>query len=125
MPASSSANRQRNEKRGHRAETAALILLRLKGYHLLARRFKSYHGEIDLIMRKGQTTAFIEVKARATTDAAITSVTTYQSKRISAAAGLWMLRDAKAAAGFCRFDIVAVNAYLWPTHIENAFSGDF
>ncbi len=125
MPASSSANRQRNEKRGHRAETAALILLRLKGYRLLARRFKSHHGEIDLIMRKGQTTAFIEVKARATTDAAITSVTTYQSKRISAAAGLWMLRDAKAAAGFCRFDIVAVNAYLWPTHIANAFSGDF
>ena len=124
MPASSSANRQRNERRGHRAETAALILLRLKGYHLLARRFKSHHGEIDLIMRKGQTTAFIEVKARATTDAAITSVTTYQSKRISAAAGLWMLRDAKAAAGFCRFDIVAVNAYLWPTHIANAFSGE-
>jgi putative endonuclease len=124
MPASSSANRQRNERRGHRAETAALILLRLKGYRLLARRFKSHHGEIDLIMRKGQTTAFIEVKARATTDAAITSVTTYQSKRISAAAGLWMLRDAKAAAGFCRFDIVAVNAYLWPTHIENAFSGE-
>ncbi len=124
MPASSSANRQRNEKRGHRAETAALILLRLKGYRLLARRFKSHHGEIDLIMRKGQTTAFIEVKARSTTDAAISSVTTYQSKRISAAAGLWMLRDAKAAAGFCRFDIVAVNAYLWPTHIANAFSGD-
>lgn len=124
MPASSSANRQRNEKRGHRAETAALILLRLKGYRLLARRFKSHHGEIDLIMRKGQTTAFIEVKARATTDAAIASVTTYQSKRISAAAGLWMLRDAKAAAGFCRFDIVAVNAYLWPTHIVNAFSGE-
>ena len=124
MPASSSANRQRNEKRGHRAETAALILLRLKGYRLLARRFKSHHGEIDLIMRKGQTTAFIEVKARGTTDAAISSVTTYQSKRISAAAGLWMLRDAKAAAGFCRFDIVAVNAYLWPTHVANAFSGD-
>ena len=124
MPASSSANRQRNEKRGHRAETAALILLRLKGYRLLARRFKSHHGEIDLIMRKGQTTAFIEVKARGTTNAAISSVTTYQSKRISAAAGLWMLRDAKAAAGFCRFDIVAVNAYLWPTHIANAFSGD-
>ena len=49
MPASSNANRQRNEKRGHTAETAALVLLRLKGYRLLARRFKSHHGEIDLI----------------------------------------------------------------------------
>ena len=125
MPASSNANRVKNEKRGHRAETVALIFLRLKGYKLLARRFKSHHGEIDLIMRKGQTTAFIEVKARSTTDAAISSVTTYQSKRISAAAGLWMGRDAKAAQGYCRFDIIAVNAYLWPTHIENAFSGEF
>ena len=125
MPASSSANRKKFERRGHHAETAALILLRLKGYRLLARRFKSHHGEIDLIMRKGQTTAFIEVKARATTDDAIASVTPTQAKRISAAASLWMGRDAKAAAGFCRFDIVAINAYLWPTHIPNAFSGDF
>lgn len=125
MPASSSANRQRSEMRGHRAESAALILLRLKGYKLLARRFKSHHGEIDLIMRKGETTAFIEVKARSTHDVATSSVTPTQAKRISAAAGLWMARDANAAAGFCRFDIVAVNAYLWPTHIPNAFSGDF
>ena len=50
MPASSNANRIKNEKRGHRAETVALIFLRLKGYKLLARRFKSHHGEIDLIM---------------------------------------------------------------------------
>ncbi len=116
--------RQKAEKRGQKAETAALWLLRLKGYRLLARRFKSYHGEIDLIMRRGKTTAFIEVKARKTHDDAITSVTNYQAKRISAAAGLWMAKDQVAAQSFCRFDIVAVNAYLWPKHIENAFFGD-
>jgi putative endonuclease len=117
-------SRQKAEKRGHRAETAALILLWCKGYRLLARRFKSHHGEIDLIMRRGKTTAFIEVKARPTHDDAVIAVTTYQSKRISAAAGLWMGKDQFAAQNFCRFDIVAVNAYLWPKHIENAFSGD-
>ncbi len=116
--------RQKAEKRGHHAETTALILLRIKGYRLLARRFKSHHGEIDLIVRRGQTTAFIEVKARNTHDDAITSVTVYQSKRIAAAAALWMAQDPLAAQSFCRFDIVAVNAYLWPKHIENAFSGD-
>ncbi|MDE2445136.1 MAG: YraN family protein [Alphaproteobacteria bacterium] len=123
MPASSNANRKKFERRGRAAETAALILLTLKGYRLLARRFNSRLGEIDLIMRKGETTAFIEVKARSTMDAAVASVTPYQSKRIAAAASLWMARDAKAAQGFCRFDIVAVNAYLWPAHIPNAFSG--
>ena len=43
-------------------------------------------GEVDLIMRKGDTTAFIEVKARATLDGAVESVTPRQAKRISAAA---------------------------------------
>ena len=117
--------RQKAEKRGRYAETIAEIYLRLKGYHVLARRFKSHMGEIDLIMRRGETTAFIEVKARATTDAALASVTPTQARRISAAASLWMGRDVKAAAGFCRFDIVSVNAYLWPTHVPNAFSGEF
>jgi putative endonuclease len=119
------ADRRAAEKRGHAAETAALMLLRLKGYRLLARRFKSHHGEIDLIVRRGATTAFVEVKSRANHDDAVTSVTHYQSKRISAAAALWMAHDAKSNEGNCRFDIVAVNSYLWPSHIENAFSGDF
>jgi putative endonuclease len=98
--------------------------LRLKGYRLLVHRYKSHAGEVDLIMRKGDTTAFIEVKNRATIDGAITSVTTYQSKRISAAARSFMGRDRKAALQFCRFDIVAISPYHWPQHIENAFYGD-
>jgi putative endonuclease len=117
-------NRQAAEKRGRMAETAAEIYLRCKGYRLLARRFKSPMGEVDLIMRKGKTTAFIEVKARTTHGEAIVSVTPRQAKRISQAASLWMAKDKIAAANFCRFDIVAVNAYLWPSHIENAFWGD-
>jgi putative endonuclease len=116
--------RQQAEKRGRTAETIAEIFLRCKGYKILVRRFKSPFGEIDLIMRKGKTTAFVEVKARTTHDAGIGSVTPRQAKRISQAAAIWMARDKIAAQSFCRFDIVAVNAYLWPTHIENAFWGD-
>ena len=118
-------SRQSAEKRGHWAETAALTLLRLKGYRLLARRFQSHHGEVDLIMRKGSTTVFVEVKARANHDRGVESVTATQARRISAAAGLWMAKDAIAAAGHCRFDIVAVNSYLIPLHVPNAFTGAF
>jgi len=117
--------REKAEQRGRWAETSALLLLRLKGYRLLARRFKTPQGEVDLIMRKGDTTAFIEVKNRLSHDAAITSVTPHQSRRIAAAAGLWMARDARSNQGPCRFDIVTVNAYLWPSHIPNAFPGVF
>jgi putative endonuclease len=116
--------REDAEKRGRWAEVIALWYLRAKGYRLLARRYKSPVGEVDLIMRKGETTAFIEVKARKSVDDAIMSVTPWQSKRIARGAASWMGRDPKAAQGFCRFDIVAVPASLWPTHIENAFYGD-
>lgn len=122
MPASSpSKTRQRNERRGRWAEAVAEASLRLKGYRLLARRFKAGPGEVDLIMRKGEVTAFVEVKIRVDADRAIEAVTDHQSRRIAAAARVWMARDPKAARGICRFDIVAVCPYQWPRHIPNAF----
>ena len=51
---------------GHFAETLAIWYLRLKGYHLVARNFivkrGTGAGEIDLIMTKGKTIIFFEVK---------------------------------------------------------------
>ena len=116
-------NRQLAQRHGHHAEFIALWFLRLKGYRLLAHRFKSPGGEIDLIMRRGETTAFIEVKARTTVDQAIMSVTPQQSKRIANAAAFYTSRHHGVAKSYCRFDIVAVPSYLWPCHIENAFDG--
>ena len=118
------ARRERAERQGRWAEMAALWSLRLKGYRLLAHRYKCPHGEIDLVMRRGQVTAFIEVKARRSADEAIESVTAFQARRIAAAARSWMGCDARAAREFCRFDIVAVSPYHWPRHVENAFYGD-
>lgn len=117
-------DRKSAESAGRVAEKIALWYLRLKGYRLLAQRYKSPHGEIDLIMRKGETTAFVEVKARASIEAAIAAVTTHQSRRIAAAARSFMGHDRKAALQFCRFDIVAISPYHLPQHIENAFYGD-
>ena len=122
MPVSSlSKTRRRNERRGRWAEGLAEASLRLKGYRLLARRFRSGVGEVDLIMRRGEVTAFIEVKIRPTSDHAVEAVTSTKSRRIAAAARVWMARDPKAALGICRFDIVTVSPYQWPKHIPNAF----
>ncbi|WP_373503177.1 YraN family protein [Aestuariivirga sp.] len=117
-------DRREAEDAGRAAEVLALWYLRLKGWRLLVHRYKCPVGEIDLVMRKGDTTAFIEVKARATLDGAVESVTPRQAKRISAAARSYIGRDRKAALQACRFDIVAVSPYHWPRHIENAFYGD-
>ena len=118
-------DRQKAEAKGRMAEMVAITFLRAKGYSLLARRFKSPSGEVDLVMRKGDVTAFIEVKARKSHDEAIISVTDYQARRISGAASHWMAKDAIANNGTCRFDIVAVNSHFLPQHIENAFDGAY
>jgi putative endonuclease len=117
-------DRRKSEEDGRAAEHVALWFLRLKGWRLLARRYKTPVGEIDLIMRRGGTTAFIEVKARASLDGAVESVTPRQAKRIAAAARHFLTVDRRAALQACRFDIVAVSPYHWPRHIENAFEGD-
>jgi putative endonuclease len=114
-------DRKRAERRGHWAETLAALALMLKGYRLLARRFKTPLGEVDLVMRRGRVTAFIEVKTRRTTDDAVIAVTNTATRRIAAAAGLWLARDPRAVQGDCRFDIVTVSPYQWPKHIPNAF----
>ena len=128
MPAFSGAkpmvrDRKAAEAKGRVAEVVAMALLAAKGYVLIKRRYKSPSGEVDLIMRKGDVTAFIEVKARVSHDAAVESISPRQAQRISAAASHWMAQDEVANAGTCRFDVVAVNSALIPTHIENAFDG--
>jgi putative endonuclease len=117
-------DRRKSEEAGRAAELTALWYLRLKGWRLLAHRYKSPVGEVDLVMRRGDVTAFIEVKARKSLDGAIESVSPRQARRISAAARHFLLQDPGAALHSCRFDIVAVSPYQWPRHIENAFDGD-
>ena len=117
-------DRQKSEAAGRSAELMALWALRLKGWRLLSRRYKTHAGEVDLIMRRGAVTAFIEVKARRRFDDAIHSVTPRQARRIAAAARQFIAEDRRAAMQACRFDIVAVTPYHWPRHIENAFEGD-
>ena len=117
-------DRRKSEEAGRTAELVALWYLRLKGWRLLAHRYKSHAGEVDLIMRRGGVTAFIEVKARKSLDGAIESVSPRQARRISAAARGFLAQDRTAAMQACRFDIVAVSPYHWPQHIENAFEGD-
>lgn len=119
-----SRDRRAAHTHGHRAETITLWYLRLKGYRLVASRFKSSAGEIDLIMRKGKTLVFVEVKARAKVDDSIFAVTPHQSRRIASAASLFTSRHGMGDIEFQRFDIVAVPSYLWPTHIKNAFDGN-
>src|ERR1043166_1212112 len=67
---------------GISAESRAAAFLFAKGYRTLAKRFRTPHGEIDLIVRRRNLLAFVEVKARATLDDAAFAVTPRQQARI-------------------------------------------
>lgn len=116
--------RRKAEQAGRLAEETAAEFLIARDWEILATRVKTRSGEIDLIARKREVTAFIEVKARASRDAAISAVTPRQAKRIIAAANYWIAANPESLAGDCRFDIILVSPYLLPEHIENAFGAE-
>jgi putative endonuclease len=116
--------RREAERRGRRAETLATWLLRLKGYRVLARRYRTPAGEIDLIVRRGRQVAFVEVKERPDEAAAMEAVTPAARRRIARAAALWVSRHPAAAKLDLRFDVVLVLPGRLPRHIAAVFDSD-
>ena len=123
VEASKLARKLAAEKRGHRAETLAALLLRLKGHRILGRRIKTHAGEIDLVsLSPFGPVCFIEVKARQTGRAAAEAVTPAQRTRIARAASLYLAgRPALTKRGM-RFDIVTVAGF--PRHYRDAWRAD-
>ncbi|MGG2477572.1 YraN family protein [Rhizobium sp. BR5] len=113
--------RRKAERRGHTAEYWAALYLLLKGYRILAIRYRTRLGEIDLIARKKDLVAIIEVKARSSGEGAVDAVGFHSQQRIRAAADLWLSRRKDAARFSLRFDIVAVLPRRLPQHFIDAF----
>ena len=105
---------------GLRAETLAAAWLTLKGYRILARRFKASGGEIDIIVWRRGVVAFVEVKARPSLDEALSSIALHKRQRISRAARAWLSRNPWAAARTLRGDAVYVAPWRWPKHVVAA-----
>lgn len=100
--------RQHNEKIGRRAETIAALYYRLCGYKILAMRYRAPGGEIDLVAKRGRLIAFVEVKSRASLDAAIEAVTPQTSRRIASAADMFIAHSPHFAEFDMRYDIFAL-----------------
>lgn len=91
---------------GLRAEDLTAWWLRLAGYRILARRLRSGAGEIDLVARRGQVLAFVEVKARTEeADGPEDPLTPAAERRIRAAADLFLARHPDLASRTVRFDL--------------------
>lgn len=94
---------------GYWGEVAAGLYLRLKGYKLIDRRFKTKTGEIDIIAWDGSVLCFIEVKTRwSRTEDPLASVTKLKRTRIIKTAHQYLHRlDLPDAP--CRYDIVEIS----------------
>ena len=112
--------RQRRESAGRFAEAVAAALLVCKGYRILAWRYRSRLGEIDLIARRGRRLAFVEVKARPTIDRAMAALGETQTRRIWAAAEHWVGRHPRHLGCEMGFDAVLVIGGRVPRHLPNA-----
>lgn len=123
-------NRRQNEREGRKAERRVANYLRLRGYKVLEERFKTPHGEVDLIVRKGSTLAFVEVKQRATQRAIDESMTWRGEQRIIDSAEIWIEKNfAQLPTDFeMRFDFASiigpVSKLCRVTYLKAAFRPD-
>lgn len=105
---------------GHLAEYMAALMLRLKGYQILQRRYKTPLGEVDLIASRGKTLIAVEVKYRGSILQAGEAITLKQRKRIEMALSLY-LKHLTWTPQNIRFDAVYLIPYKWPKHIVSAW----
>jgi putative endonuclease len=106
---------------GVSAEALAAAYLMAKGYRILAKRFRTPYGEIDIVARRWNLLAFVEVKARASLDEAAYAVTPRQQQRIIAAAQAWLMAHPEHAEFDLRFDAVLIAPRRLPRHLLAAF----
>ncbi len=100
------------DRLGRRGEDLACEELRRRGYAILARRFRTRHGEIDIVARDGDVLVFVEVKARSSArfGGARSAVTWPKQRKIMMMAQRYMKRVGWSKRP-CRFDIVAIRQY--------------
>jgi len=115
-------NRLAAEKLGRRGETIAAWFLRLKGWRVVAARVKTPRGEVDLIVRRGKTIAFVEVKARANVRDLATAIDAYRLRRVAAAAEILLPKYGKECENM-QIDVIMVAPWRWPNHLPNVWHG--
>ena len=111
--------RRRAESFGRLAETAAVVLLRLKGYRIVARRQRTPSGEIDIVARRGGVLAAVEVKARVAAPDEI--VTRRQRRRIARALESYVQYRPQFHGLIWRFDLIVVKPWRLPQHFVDAW----
>ena len=110
------------EAAGRRGERLAGWWLRLKGWRILDRRVRTPAGEVDIVARRGNLIAFVEVKMRKTGADLDFAIDERRLSRVAAAAEYLMPRYAGPGDDI-RVDVILLAPGTRPRHIENAWIG--
>ena len=107
-------------------EELAAATLSARGYAILERRYRTRHGEIDIIAEHQGTLVFVEVRARATAEfgRAAETVTDAKKRKVTAMAVDYLARH-HIANRPCRFDVVAVDDAMSPKPEITVYPGAF
>jgi putative endonuclease len=94
---------------GEHGENLACVELKRRGYAILARRYRTRLGEIDIVARDGPSIVFVEVKTRGSDSCGhpAEAVTARKQRRIATMASDFLARG-RLTARPCRFDVVAI-----------------
>lgn len=114
--------RQEAEKRGRAAESLGCWYLRIKGWRILARRARVPGGEVDIVARRGRVLAFVEVKARASEEAAGFALDRYRLRRVAVAAERLTARYMREGDDV-RIDALFIVPGKLPRHLANVWEG--
>lgn len=121
-PRRATSDRKAAENRGREGERRAAWWLWLRGWRILDRRVRTPAGEIDIVVRKGNLVAFVEVKTRATSVELDFAIDERRLARVAAAAEYLMPRYAGPGDDI-RVDVILIAPRTLPRHIENAWMG--
>lgn len=108
-------------RRGRRSEWLAVLLLRLKGYRILERGYRTPVGEVDIVARRAGVVVFAEVKRRNSLDAAAESLRPAQRRRIARAAEAFLAQHPEHGGADLRFDAILLTPGRPPRHIPDAW----
>jgi len=122
-PKASLPGRRRAWRHGRIAEAVAVGYLRLSGWRIVARNWRSPAGEIDIIARRRHILAMIEVKTRVALRDAGEAIGVHQQSRIRRAASLYLARHPEMASLDVRFDAILIMPWRWPVHLRDAWRG--
>ena len=106
---------------GAAGEIVGALWLMAKGYRILGFRLKTPQGEIDLLAQKGDVVAVVEVKRRASLEAALEAVQWRQRERLLRAARPWPRVGRALAGAAIRLDLMALAPGRLPRHIPDAW----